>query len=257
MFNANPSTTVCAACGRKNRASARFCVACDARLGAEPSIASAAPPSSARPPQVLHEPLLDGPLDSPRTVPARPAGPGPRDVDTGSPWVKLGLGGLVLVLGLAAWALYVKGNEAVHPVPAAQRTTAPEAAAVAAPPAVRSDADTPANAPVPAAVPDRPPARAAAAAPPRPARQAPPGPQAEVRARPSGAWVEPSRPPAMTSSPGYRDAGPPIVTEAAPTVSDGAPAASGGSARPADPGPPVVDGPGPRYDFSTPGARAR
>ncbi|WP_183028385.1 zinc ribbon domain-containing protein, partial [Variovorax sp. UMC13] len=97
MSNPTSSTTVCAACGRVNPANARFCVACAARLGAEPSIGDAAAPA---PP--------DGPLDASHVVPSRPAAlEASAGADTGTVWLQRLVGGLVILLGLMGWALYM------------------------------------------------------------------------------------------------------------------------------------------------------
>ncbi|MDM0055301.1 zinc ribbon domain-containing protein [Variovorax fucosicus] len=78
----------------------------------------------------------------------------------------------------------------------------------------------------------------------------------EVAAPGGGAWVMPSRPPAVTSSPQFRDAGPPIVPGPGPrepyVAAQDAPAAVPAG----DLGPPIAVGPGPRYDYSTPSAGA-
>lgn len=272
MLSQRSSTTVCQECGKRNPASARFCTACAARLGAEPSIGAAAVPGA-----TIASP--DGPHDAPRTVDSRPGELPARAADSGAIWVKLCIGGLVLMLAFIAWALYMlTGSKVPAQVPTGQGAAASEVAPVAPPPpapppppVATAPSAAPAVAPsaTPAATstvvppsdvfPYTPPARAGVAPQRRPAR----GPQAPVdgvddaRMAAPGAWVEPSRAPAMTASPAYRDDGPPIVPGPGPSVNEAAPAAAGGTARPADPGPPVVDGPGPRYDFSTPGARGR
>ena len=87
-------------------------------------------------------------------------------------------------------------------------------------------------------------------------------------------------PPAMTSSPNYQDAGPPVVAGPSPTAGPGlspspTPTTTSGEPfvrmRPApssaarsavsggapDLGPPVAAGPGPHYDYSTPNAAGR
>ncbi|WP_219215706.1 zinc ribbon domain-containing protein [Variovorax boronicumulans] len=272
MFNTTSSTTVCAACGRKNPANARFCVACDARLGAEPSIGAAAAPV---PP--------DGPHDASHAVPSRPAAlDASAAADTGAIWVKLCIGGLVVLLGFMGWALYMLTDSKVpQQLPTGQSAAVPEVPAIPSPPASPPASPPPPVATAPAPSPSPPPAARPATAgaavapsdvfpytPPTAAQQRR---AARARSRPApvdavapggeasaGAWVEPSRPPAVTSSPTYRDDGPPIVPGPGPAVGDATvPAGVRGTARPADPGPPVVDGPGPHYDFSTPGARGR
>lgn len=271
MSNTTSSTTVCAACGRKNPANARFCVACDARLGAEPSIGAAAAPVPA-----------DGLHDASHAVPSRPAAlEASAGADSGAIWVKLCIGGLVILLGFMGWALYMlTGSKVPQQLPTGQSAAVPEVSAVPSPPSSPPLPPPPvatAPPPAPSAPPAAPPAAAGAAvAPsdvfpytpptatqqrraararsrPAPADAAAPGGEASA-----GAWVEPSRPPAITSSPSYRDDGPPIVPGPGPAVGEAAaPAVVRGAVRPADPGPPVVEGPGPHYDFSTPGARGR
>lgn len=269
------STTVCQECGKRNAASARFCSACAARLGAEPSIGAAAVPGATLA-------SADGPHGAPRTVDSRPAELPARSADAGARWLKRCIGGLLILLGLMGWALYMlTAAKAPAPLAAGPARAAPEVQA--APPPLAAAPAAPAPAPA-APSPPAPADTAAAVAPSDVFPYTPPAPRgrsARVRARPApadavapagdasaGAWVEPSRSPAMTASPGYRDDGPPIVAgpgpvpapgpAPGPAMRDPAPAIPGGGvARPADPGPPVVEGPGPHYDFSTPGARGR
>lgn len=271
MFSQRSSTTVCQECGKRNPASARFCAACAARLGAEPSIGAAAVPGA-----TIASP--EGRHDAPRTVDSRPGELAARGVDTSAFWVKLCIGGLVVMLALFAWALYtLTGSKVPAQVPIGQGAAPSEVSTVAPPPppppqpaaTVPSTAPSAAPAAAPAATtaavppsdvfPYTPPAKASGAPQRRPARvpQAPVEGAADARVAAPGAWVEPSRAPSMTASPAYRDDGPPIVPGPGPGMGDAAPAVSGGPARSVDPGPPVVEGPGPRYDFSTPGARGR
>lgn len=306
MPNAKSSTIACPECGQRNRAEARFCEACAARLGAEPSIASTRPPTRAPLPQgAAAAPLGASPVasgaargdsrfDAPRTVHSRPM-PLQEASNTGF-WFKFCMAGLAVMIGFIAWSLYMlTGSKAPTQLPAAQvgaQTTPPvPAAATGQSPAPMGP--PPANmAPSPntAATADASPSTAAPTArAPQPASTVPPAaqrPTAEARERPApqrqaatrervrpppaevrpadyGGWVEPSRPPAMTSAPNYQDAGPPIVPgpsprEPLPMTSPAQPAGSVASTTGRqDLGPPVTVGPGPRYDYSTPNAAGR
>lgn len=297
------STTACPECGQRNRAGARFCEACAARLGSEPSIASTRPPTRAPlPPATAPVPIAaanagaahgDSRFDAPRTVHSRPM-PLP-EASNGSFWFKFGMAGLAVMIGFIAWSLYMlTGSKVPTQLPAAQvgAETPPVAPAAAASPSPAPSSLPPANvAPSPstATVADAPPRpatptarapRAASTVPPaaqRPAAEARerPAPQrqaatrervrpppAEVRPADYGGWVEPSRPPAMTSAPNYQDAGPPIVSgpgprEPLPMTSPAQPAGGVATTGQQDLGPPVTVGPGPRYDYSTPNAVGR
>lgn len=304
MFNAKSSTIACPECGQRNRAEARFCEACAARLGAEPSIASARPPTRAPLPPptapVPHAPHAasgavhgDSRFDAPRTVHSRPM-PLPEASNTGF-WFKFCMAGLAVMIGFIAWSLYMlTGSKAPTQLPAAQVSaeTPPVAPAAPASPSAVPSSSPPMNvAPSPstAATADAPPRSATPTArAPRPASVVPPAaprpatearerptpqrqaatrermrpPPAEVRPTDYGGWVEPSRPPAMTSAPNYQDAGPPIVAGPGPreplaTASPSQPAGSVAATGRGDLGPPVSPGPGPRYDYSTPNAVGR
>ncbi|MDM0090710.1 MULTISPECIES: zinc ribbon domain-containing protein [unclassified Variovorax] len=252
MFSQRSSTMVCPECGARNPASARFCSACAARLGAEPSIGEEAVPVSS-------------------AMPAAPA-----TADTGTIWVKVFIGGLVILLAFMGWALYMlTGSKVPQPPPTGQGAAVPEVpVAPSPPPSPPPVATAPSVAPSPPPVAPPPATTGTAAAPsdvfpytPPPSAQQRRAARARARAAPAeagagdaatGAWVEPSRPPAMTSLPSYRDDGPPIVPGPRPAAGAAVPAGSSGTpVQPADPGPPVVAGPGPHYDFSTPGARGR
>lgn len=268
MFNAKSSTIDCPECGKRNRAAARFCVACAARLGAEPAIVSAPAelPTPAAPAQ-----RGDSRFDAPRTTHSRPLPLQSAAIDTAGFWIKLGIGGLIVMIGFIGWSLYIlTGSKAPAQMPVtAPVASTPASAAVstapimpAAPAAPPPQAAPIASAPVPQ-VPAPLAARETATRGAAPQRQATyrerlrPPPTTEVRPGDFGGWVAPTRPPAMTSAPDYQDAGPPIVTgprpsepfaAAAPAAPAPDPRAAGGG----DLGPPVVAGPGPRYDYSTP-----
>lgn len=251
MFKADPLVT-CPSCGQPNAAREKFCTACAARLGEEPSIGAARP-------RVAAPSARDSAFGAPRTVHSGPVPLRAPPPDAAGFWFKFCMAGLVLMLGFLGWALYVmSGSRAVPPAPLA-RSVAPAAAGPDVAPPIAS-AVAPA---VPAAAPAAPAAtspqlmaepRAAAARPVarernrRPARERAPAVEAD-----GDAWVMPSRAPAVTSSPQFRDAGPPIVEGPRP-------GAFGQSARPGvvmpapDLGPPIAVGPGPRYDYSTPNA---
>ena len=300
MFNAKSSTIACPECGQRNRAEARFCEACAARLGAEPSIASARPPTRAPLPQpaapvrqaasgAAHD---DSRFDAPRTVHSRPMPLQAATSNTGF-WFKFCMAGLAVMIGFIAWSLYIlTGSKAPTQLPAAQVSAeSPPVAASAAPaassavsspppaaasPSPSAAADATPRSPAPVARATRPAATVSPAAPrtdnegavrPAPQRQATARervrpPPSEVRPADFGGWVEPSRPPAMTSAPNYQDAGPPIVAGPGPreplaTASPSQPAGSVAATGRQDLGPPVSPGPGPRYDYSTPNASGR
>ena len=270
MFKAESSPVACPSCGKANSAREKFCVACAARLGEEPSIARTRSPAPASLPR------RDSGFDAPRTVRSQPAALRAAPAETAGFWFKFCMAGLVVMLGFLGWALYVMtGSKAPAPLPAgpsggpalsSERLPLP-AAATAAPPPVTAGAPAAAVPEPPAAArpaPARPPetrrtaeaSRAAArerSAPPPPTTtttgQAPrPAPGADGRGLPS-------RSPAVTSSPQFRDAGPPVV--AGPQPSDVSPPGWRGPTLPApDLGPPIAVGPGPRYDYSTPNAGA-
>ena len=327
MFTAKPSTITCPECGQRNRAEARFCEACAARLGAEPSIASTRAPT--RPPlpsATAPAPLAasataaakggDSRFDAPRTVHSRPLPLQAQAANNSGFWIKFCIGGLIVMIGFIAWSLYIlTGSKAPAQLPTGQAGMGSAPTASAAPPSVAAvPAASPAVAPA-AAVPAATHAAAALSLPARPAPSAatatsnlPPVVErfqatepsaarpsaarqaaARQRARPAptevqpadfGGWVEPSRPPAMTSSPNYQDAGPPVVAGPSPTAGPGlspspTPTTTSGEPfvrmRPApssaarsavsggapDLGPPVAAGPGPHYDYSTPNAAGR
>ena len=322
MFNAKQSTIACPECGQRNRAEARFCEACAARLGAEPSIASTRAPTRAPLPRATAPvPLAasaasaaagsDSRFDAPRTVHSRPLPLQAQAANNSGFWIKFCIGGLIVMIGFIAWSLYIlTGSKAPTQLPTGQAGTASAPATSAVPPSTAAAPVVTPAAAVPAAthaaaalsLPARPaPSVATAtsnvppvverfqatepsAARPAAARQA----AARQRARPApsevqpadfGGWVEPSRPPAMTSSPNYQDAGPPVVAGPSPTAGPGlspTPSPSSGSSEPfvrmrpapsanvrsavngsSDLGPPVTAGPGPHYDYSTPNAAGR
>lgn len=280
MSNAKSGTIVCAECGEENRATARFCTACAARLGAEPSAAGA----TASNPMPLRQESRREALGA---TPSRPIPLTPPAADSATFLFKFCIAGLVVLIGFIGWALYMlTASRAVPAAPASQSgISSAEPMAIAPPVAASAEASTqsqgPATQGAPArAAPDAPPARAAAPTenyetfpeirrpapmrrqatrerPPRPGEGAP-----EVAT--SDNWTEPTRPPASTSSPLYQDPGPPIVPgpgprESALSTLPSVPVRSGGAAigRSADPGPPIAEGPGPHYDYSTPGAAGR
>jgi pyruvate/2-oxoglutarate dehydrogenase complex dihydrolipoamide acyltransferase (E2) component len=269
---------VCPACGTANPADARFCVRCAARLGAEPSIVAPRLSAPSRPADAGAIPSRPAPLSSGRT-------------DTTAFWVKLGLGGLLLLIGFVCWSVYILtdvktvpqmptgqggGTAGVvlapviaTPVPAPAPTASTPAAAAEPPsttipsttvPAASTAAAPASNtvAPVTAAS-----AASRARAASRQAARAAEERAAEDRAVVNGGWVEPSRPPAMTSSPSYQDAGPPIVRGPEPRETAPVPVTAPNPVvvqpqprveTAPDLGPPVIEGPGPRYDFSRPGS---
>lgn len=273
-------SAVCPACGTANPADARFCVRCAARLGAEPTIVAPRLSAPSRPADA-------------GAIPSRPAPLSPGRTDTTAFWVKLGLGGLLLLIGFVCWSVYILTDvKTVPQMPTGQGggTAGVVLAPVIATPAPAASAPTatipPATTVVPSAtVPAAPTAAAPASntvapvtaasaasrarAASRQAARAAEERAAEDRAVVNGGWVEPSRPPAMTSSPSYQDAGPPIVRGPEPRETAPVPVTAPNpvvvqpqpqSQTPprVDPapdlGPPVIEGPGPRYDFSRPGS---
>ncbi len=278
MSNAKSSTIACPECGQRNRAGARFCEACAARLGAEPSIASTRAPTRAPLPRATAPvPLAasaatggDSRFDAPRTVHSRPM-PLPASNNSGF-WFKFCMAGLAVMIGFIVWSLYMlTGSKAPTQLPAAQGGAQTPPVAASAAPASASAAPSP----PPASVAPSPRAAVAADAPRRSATPTARAPQRQVatreRVRPPpsevrpadfGGWVEPGRPPAMTSAPNYQDAGPPVVAgpgprEPLPMTSPAQPVGSVATTGQQDLGPPVTAGPGPRYDYSTPNATGR
>ncbi len=230
MFKAESSPVVCPSCGKANPAREKFCVACAARLGEEPSIARTRPLAS---PSL---PRRDSGFDAPRTVHSRPAPLRAAPADTAGAWFKFCMAGLVVMLGFLGWALYVMtGSNALAPPPAGQ--PGPPAVSSESPP---GPAAAPAAPPPVTAVAPAPAVRTAPARPPEPRRTADAPPRAVARER--------SPPPVVSQAP--RPAtGPQPFAAAQPTSRE--------SAMPApDLGPPIVVGPGPRYDYSTPNAGA-
>lgn len=296
------SSVICPECGTANPENARFCARCAARLGAEPSIVT---------------PRFSAPsrLASPGAIPSRPAPlPTATHANNAAFWVKIGIGGLILMIGFIGWSVYVLTDvKVVTQVPTGQGgTTAAPAASVASPspsPSASASASAALTPLVPAPSSTSPASSTAAASavPAAPSTSSPPTPanastpQAPARssdaedlqrriealekqlagqraraasrsaaarasepgasgaAAGTGGWVEPARAPAMTSTPGYQDAGPPVVRGPAPTVPvevarPAQPSTAPSPVMPApDLGPPVIEGPGPRYDFSRSG----
>lgn len=303
MSSPKSSTIACPECGQRNRAGARFCEACAARLGAEPSIASTRAPTRAPLPPPVTAPVPppvtasgavpgDSRFDAPRTVHSRPM-PLPEASNSGF-WFKFCMAGLAVMIGFIAWSVYMltgskaptqlpagqvsADTPAVAPVAPATQSAAPISppAPVAPPRAAAATTDAPPPSATPTARAPRPASTVTPAAPrpdaearerPAPQRQAATRervrpPPAEVRPADYGGWVEPSRPPAMTSAPNYQDAGPPVVSgpgprEPLPMTSPASPTGSVTTTGGQDLGPPVTPGPGPRYDYSTPNAVGR
>ena len=280
MSSAKPATIICAECGEENRATARFCTACAARLGAEPSAAGGA----ASNPMPLRQ---ESRRDALGASPSRPIPLTPPAADSATFLFKFCIAGLVVLIGFIGWALYMlTASRAVPAAPASQSAASSAEPATIVPPVAASEAvPTPSQglatqgAPTRAA-PGAPPVRAAAPAEsyetfpeirrPAPVRRqatrdrAPRAGEAAPEVATSDNWTEPMRPPASTSSPLYQDPGPPIVPgpgprESALSTLPSVPVRSGGAAigRSADPGPPIAEGPGPHYDYSTPGAAGR
>ena len=280
MSSAKTGTIVCPECGEGNRATARFCTACAARLGAEPSAAGAVVPAPAA---LRHQSRRD----APHTVHSRPTPLGASASDSATFLVKFCIAGLIVLIGFIGWALYMlTASKAVPVLPVVQGSAAPsEAVAPSAAVPVSPPPQPVATLPVPTRIPPETPRVApsvpVAAAPAFPEIRRPAATRRQTTresAQPTmpvpnenggevaavGNWVEPTRPPASTSSPLYRDPGPPIVQGPGPRESllptlPYPPMRSGSTVgmQGADPGPPIAEGPGPRYDYSTPGAVGR
>jgi hypothetical protein len=304
-------TTACGICGKLNRENARFCVGCAARLGVEPVGTSIPGPAFA-------DSHRDAGFDSTRTAghsrptPLRAAAPAREPAMF---WLRAGLAGLVLLLGFVGWCMYVlTSHKTVVPLQASTNTSSPssesrpqaEPAPTVASPVAPVAAPASAPSPAPAAssrvatlVPQAPAAKPSPAtgteadasiASPHPAiigggvdaartrptaaprsyprersrRQDPPDTDSSGLA-PNYGWVAPSREPANTLNPGYADPGPPVVpgpgpryASSIPTPVEVPPIYEGVvPSRGPDAGPPIVPGPGPRYDYSSPGASPR
>lgn len=304
--------TPCPQCGHRNRDGALICSHCSARLGAEPTAstsfgalgaARAAPVSPLDDLRVepdaapLHRATRDTP-DRRASRERRERGEG-GDARTGWIVAALSFFGVLAAAGAYWWTTEQGPTQtpvrdaaagapaAPAPAPVADAATPPAPVAQmppASPPAPAIDpSPVPAparpSAPVPTsrvataapavpraepeaqrrpAVPERPRRAPAGEGAATPSRLAPPTPDTEA-----APWAPPGREATNTSAPNYSDAGPPVVAGPGPryqtmrpTAADpnapAVPAVVGG-----DPGPPRAAGPGPRYDYGSPGARAR
>ena len=282
-------SVVCKACGSPNRAKAKFCTGCARPLpGFEPSGPSALDP-------VMSLRLASGaPPGARAAVPVLPA-------ETAAFWLKAGYWALAMIVGFTLWCLYITSKPgapplkaeimsllapvmkassspsvpAPAPAPAAQAPVSPVAAGaapVASPPGGTAS-------PLHALLPERPNAGGSPQRSSPPAEQAvagtpSPSPRPETRstARPPKGSAYASRasreraddsPMSPIALPPERrsrepDPGPPIVAGPGPLydysrLPMGAPVVPGSSTAPAarpapDPGPPIIPGPGPRYD---------
>jgi len=282
-------SVVCKACGSPNRAKAKFCTGCARPLpGFEPSGPSALDP-------VMSLRLASGaPPGGRAAVPVLPA-------ETAAFWLKAGYWALAMIVGFTLWCLYITSKPgapplkaeimsllapvmkassspsvpAPAPAPAAQAPVSPVAAGaapVASPPGGTAS-------PLHALLPERPNAGGSPQRSSPPAEQAvagtpSPSPRPETRstARPPKGSAYASRasreraddsPMSPIALPPERrsrepDPGPPIVAGPGPLydysrLPMGAPVVPGSSTAPAarpapDPGPPIIPGPGPRYD---------
>lgn len=258
MFKAESPALVCPSCGNRNPAREKFCLACAARLGREPSIA--------RPAQRVAEPSAHSGFDAPRTVHSQPAALRAAPVDASSFWFKFCMAGLVVMIGFLGWALYVMtGSKAVAPlaaVPAAPEAVAPVAstpapapvpapAVAAAAPAASAPTPKPVATPAPAPAPvrARPPEsrRAAAAASRQPREELLDAPIERPRQQPDMTWQQRALPYEQSDERRYEQ--PYYAPRPMPPQQAVMPAP--------DAGPPIVVGPGPLYDYSTPGAVRR
>ena len=266
----------CGACGVENRPNAKFCIGCACRL---PGVAPAGMPMTGAGPSSApeHTPRVD--------VVASGAG-------ATSFWLHLGLVGLTMIIAFVAWCVYVLQHGTApwteigrRFAPVAQERPAerggPQARPAESGVPLQSTTLAPAPTPAPAA-PNASPAAALGLA--RPAD----APTPDASARPSPARnAKPERRSAETArrqprreetdaAPVYQppvslprtvpDPGPPIVPGPGPRYESRLEARTPSAAPPAtpfsapssgDPGPPIAIGPGPRYDYSTPGSRPR
>ncbi|WP_162591758.1 zinc ribbon domain-containing protein [Variovorax sp. PBL-E5] len=284
-------TTACGICGASNRENAKFCVNCAARLGVEP-MGQSIFGTDAKAPRTQR----DSGFDAPRTAYSHPMSlrAALMSREPAIFWVRAGMTGLVLLIGFIGWCLYVLTANKVppqssvsertvlaapqppaEPKPATAGADAPKLASTPAVPATTSEARVaPASVPGTQAASAEPRSRTVAATTPRntETRRARPAAAPRVRAptssdeddvSPKFTWVEPSRPNARTSMPDYQDPGPPIVQGPGPRYAGSPPSPVvsprefAGPAQGADLGPPIAPGPGPRYDFSSPGATPR
>ena len=279
-------SVVCKACGSPNRAKAKFCTGCARPLpGFEPSGPSALDPVMSL------RPASEAPIGGHAAVPVLPA-------ETAAFWLKAGYWALAMIVGFTLWCLYITSKPGAPPLkteimsllaPVMKAPSSPSAPAAApAPVSPVADGAAPvasppegAASPLNALLPARPnagssPQRSlpAAGQPVASAPSASPSPRPETRStsRSSNGSAYASRasrervddPPIspMAPPPERRsrepDPGPPIVAGPGPLydysrVPMGAPVVSGSSSAPAarpapDPGPPIVPGPGPRYE---------
>jgi hypothetical protein len=273
-------SVVCNACGSANRAKAKFCTGCARPLpGFEPS-------GSVGLDRVMSlRPSSEAPVRDDGSVPVLPA-------ETAAFWLKAGYWGLAMIVGFTLWCLYVTNKPGAPPLkteimsllapvirpssdpsspaaPDASSAPAGESRPAAAPP-------DPATSPIHALLPGRAGVSAEMPRPPAERPLAASSPQAEARTptkapkrsasasranrerldEPSASWTEPTPAPARRS--GEPDPGPPIVAGPGPLydysrLPAGAPVPTSRDPSPArqavpDPGPPIIPGPGPRYE---------
>lgn len=308
--------TPCPQCGHRNRDGALICSHCSARLGAEPTAGTsfgaldagrAAPVSPLDDLRVDSDaaPLHRATRDAPDRRGRRDRGERGEGGDARTGWIVAALSffGVLAAAGAYWWTTdrgptqtpvrdaesSVPAASAPAPVPLPAPAPAPAPAPVAqtpVPPAAQTGSPAPSAAPLPA--PPPPPRRVATAAPaaPRPEAEAPrriatperprrsvDGEGMATSRRPAAApapalaggdaWPPVGRDATNTSAPNYSDAGPPVVAGPGPRY-QAVPAAAADPNAPAmpavvggDPGPPRAAGPGPRYDYGSPGARPR
>ena len=267
------NSLVCGNCGTPNRANAKFCIGCAGRL---PGLA----PAGTVP---AHMPAMQA-FEHDRPIPASRPEPSPTSF-----WLHLSLVGLTMIFAFVAWCVYVlhgrtapwSQREQTPPVAEAREVTPAPVVPTPAPapePAKTAAVEPKHNAPVEQTAPDavtqalalsqrqtsQPPTQAAprqAAATERPQPTARPAPttrtaSAPTRARRDAREVEDSPPveyPIAARRPGSQpDPGPPVVQGPGPQYSWTLPTAPRATA---DPGPPIAVGPGPRYE-SRPEVRA-
>lgn len=265
MSKAESPAVVCASCGHQNPAREKFCLACAARLGREPSIT--------RPGQRAALPPADSRFDAPRTVLSQPARLQAPAVDASGFWFKFCMAGLVVMLGFMGWALYVlTGSKAVAPLAAAPVAPAPVEPVASTPAPVPLPLPLPLPSPSSATVPARAVAATApvaiaptpkAAASPAPAPAPAPVPAARVRSSESRRAASAASRQALEDEPFERPRQPDMSWQQRAMPYEQPyyaprPMPSQQAVMPTpDAGPPIVVGPGPLYDYSTPGAVRR
>ena len=259
---------ICEECGSTNRAKAKFCAACAARLRAvEPSGISA--PAAVEP--MASTSIRGAPVTQPAAV-----GPAQRLLPAEMPgfWLRLIALGVALTVGFMAWYLYVTREVATPPPRTEVAATEPAKPAAVIPPTSATDSPVAHAKPTPTAAAVAPAPQPAAVAPAAPQPAAAPASEAPAtdasQRRPRQPSVQPRAPSVETRAtvrtprPAAGDADTSAVSRGrslalarelneaeAPGASGSAPQYRLGqtpSRLAGDPGPPIAVGPGPRYN---------